>query len=73
MNGKSVNLEYRYAVINLSTGQCLGCMTCSYEIINDAYIAVPHGDNTYVGLYYNQADELWYTNADFSELAEGFN
>ena len=73
MDKKSVNLQYRYAYIDLVTGECLGCATFSYEIIHDAYISVPHGDNTYVGLYYNQQDGLWYTNADFSELAEGFN
>lgn len=73
MNERSLNLEYRYAVINLSTGECLGCMTCSYEIINDAYISVPHGNNDYVGSFYNQQDGLWYTTADFSELADGLN
>ena len=66
-------LQYRYAVINLSTGECLACATFSYEIINDAYIEVPHGNNNYVGSYYNQQDGLWYTDGTFGVLAEGLN
>lgn len=68
MNGKSVNLEFNYACINLETGECLGCATFSYEIINDAYIPVPHAYSSYVGKYYNQEDGLWYYNPEFTEI-----
>ena len=64
----SMNLEFNYAVINLQTGKCLACATFSYEIINDAYIAVPHAYHAYVGKYYNQADGIWYYDADFTEF-----
>lgn len=68
----SQNLQYVYAQINVSTGECLACATTSYEINHPAYILVPTmGD--YVGKFYNQEDGLWYTTGDFSELAEGLN
>ena len=73
MSERSMLLEYRYAIINLETGECLACMTFSYEIINDAYIPVPHGDNSYRHSFYNQQDGLWYTDGTFTVLAEGLN
>ena len=65
MNERIVNLEFNYAIINLDTGECLACMTFSYEIINDAYIAVPRAYHEYVGKYYNQANETWYYEPEF--------
>ena len=59
-------LQYTYAKINLETGECRGCMTCSYEINNPAYILVPLVDGDYVGKYYNQQDGHWYADAAFS-------
>jgi hypothetical protein len=73
MTNRAVNLEFKYAIINLSTGECLACMTFSYEIVNDAYIPVPHADDDYVGLYYNQQDGIWYEDSGFTVVAEGFN
>lgn len=68
MNGKSLNLEYKYAVIDLSTGECLACATFSYEIINEAYIPVPHIYDDYVGKYYNQENETWYYDSEFTQI-----
>lgn len=66
-------LMYNYAKINLSTGECVGCKTYSYEINNPAYIPVPSISNGYVGKYYNQQDGLWYTDGTFTVLADGLN
>ena len=66
-------LEYTYAKIDLETGRCKSCMTCTYEINNAAYILVPYVTNDYVGKYYNQQDGLWYTDGTFSVLADGLN
>lgn len=63
----SVNLQYNYAHIIPATGECITCMTFSYEINHPEWIAVPTlGD--YVGKYYNAADGLWYWDAGFTEL-----
>ena len=66
-----VNLQYNYARIDLSTGECVGCRTYSYEIINDAYIPIPHMTSDYLGKYYR--DSLWYEDSEFTILAEGLN
>lgn len=63
-------LQYTYATIDLETGECYGCMTYSFEIINEAYIPVPTLDD-YVGKYYK--DGLWYVDSEFTILAEGLN
>ena len=63
----SVNLQYNYATIDLDTGLCLFCRTYSYEIPLPEYIPVPTlGD--YTGKYYSQDDELWYLDAEFTQL-----
>lgn len=68
-----MNLAYNYARIDVETGLCLGCMTYSYEIINDAYIPVPHMSNDYIDKYYNREDGLWYVDSEFTVLADGLN
>lgn len=61
----SVNrLQYNYAQIELDTGLCVGCMTCSYEITMEGFIAVPSASNDYVGKYYH--DGSWYEDAEFT-------
>ena len=72
-NNIQPRLAYNYAKINLTTGECVGCMTFSYEINNAAYIPVPTISNGYVGSYYNQQDGLWYTDGTFTVLADGLN
>lgn len=68
MDKRIVNLEFKYAVINLQTGECLACATFSYEIINDAYIPVPHARSYYEHKFYNQADGLWYYDGEFTQI-----
>lgn len=67
-NNIESRLQYNYAKIRLDSGLCVGCMTFSYEIINEAYIPVPRASNEYAGKYYNQADGLWYYDADFTQI-----
>ena len=66
-------LAYNYARIIVETGECIGCKTYSYEIINDAYIPVPSIAGDYVGKYYNRTTGLWYTDGTFTVLADGLN
>lgn len=68
----SVNLQYCFAKINLTTGKCTGCMTTSDYIDNPAYIEVPELRD-YVGNYYNRNDGLWYADADFTVLVPELN
>lgn len=72
MNGNIIQprLQYTYAKINLETGRCSSCMTCSYEINNPAYILVP-AVSEYAGKYYNiNGDQMWYHDAAFTQLWE---
>lgn len=66
-------LAYNYARIIVETGECVGCKTYSYEIIDNRYIPVPQALSAYVGSYYNQQDGLWYTDGTFTVLADGLN
>lgn len=61
-------LQYNYAKIRIDSGLCVGCMTASYVINNDAYILVPDARDEYVGKYYNRADGLWYYDSDFTQI-----
>lgn len=61
-------LQYNYAKINLSTGECSFCKTYSYTIPLPEFIQVPKHTNDYVGKFYNQADGLWYLDAGFTQL-----
>lgn len=60
----SVNLQYNYAKINLDTGECIFCMTFSYEIPLPEYILVPVHTDDYVGKYYH--DGHWYADSAFT-------
>lgn len=53
-------LQYSYAQINTSTGECISCMTCSYVINNPAWILIPYYHDDYIGKYYNAENGLWY-------------
>lgn len=66
MEERAVNLEFKYAVINLQTGECLACATFSYEIINDAYIPVPHARSYYTGKFFDRDTESWFYDAEFT-------
>lgn len=66
----AMNLQYTYAVIELNTGLCRGCMTMSYEVNHPSYILVPTLDD-YQGKYYNlNGDQMWYWDEDFTRLWE---
>lgn len=54
-------LYYKYAEIDLETGECLGIMTTTREIDNPAMIAIPVEDDEYIGKYY--INGAWYVDA----------
>ena len=65
----SLNLQYNYAAIDLTTYECYGCLTKSYEVIIEAFIPVPVHTNDYIGKYYNMnGDQMWYLDAAFTQL-----
>jgi hypothetical protein len=68
-----MNLQYNYAIIDISTGLCLACMTKSYEVINDAYIPVPSISNEYRGKYYDRETDLWYLDESHTIEADEIN
>lgn len=57
-------LQYNYAGIDLETGECMSCMTYSYEINDPAFIPVPKAYNDYIGKYYHNGS--WYEDAEFT-------
>ena len=67
---RSMLLEYNYCKINLETGECIFCATYSYQVPLAEYILVPEANSGYRGKFYNQADELWYLDAGFTQLWE---
>ena len=68
MSNIQPRLPYNYAKIRLDSGLCVGCMTYSYEINNEAYIAVPRASSDYVGKYYNRQNGLWYYDQDMTQI-----
>ena len=69
-----VNLQYKYAQLDETTLQCVGCFTCTYEIPLWNYIEVEDLSLGYEDKYYNyNGDKLWYEDAEFTILAEGLN
>lgn len=67
-NSVQPRLQYNYAKINLTTGECVGCATFSYQINNAAYITVPRASDEYIGKFYNQSNGLWYYDAQFTQI-----
>ena len=66
----SINLQYNYANVDVETNRCVSCMTCSYEIPLSNYILVPYATNDYIDKYYNFDNQLWYWDAEFTQLWE---
>lgn len=62
----SINLQYVYAQIDVSSGLCENVFTSSYQIPMAGYVEVPYQTTEYEGKYYNQADGHWYADADFT-------
>lgn len=65
-----INLQYSYAQIELDTGRCHSCFTCSYEIIDPEYIPVPYATDDYYNKYYDLNTEMWYINQEKTVLWE---
>lgn len=55
-------LYYKYAEIDIETGECLGVMTSTREINNPALIVIPVEDDEYIGKYYINGS--WYEDAE---------
>lgn len=51
-------LYYKYAEIDIDTGECLGVRTQTYEVNNPALIPIPVEDDNYIGKYYINGS--WY-------------
>ena len=66
----SQNLEYVYAIIDTSTGVCLGTYTSSGEITGENFVPIPQLDDNYVGKYYNPADGLFYYEPEYITVFE---
>lgn len=66
----SVALQYTYAVIDLNDGFCFACYTSTNEINQEDHILVPELDD-YMDKYYNlNGDQMWYWDAEFTQLWE---
>lgn len=68
-------LQYNYAQIDLSTGECIGTFTASYQIpsTHTQFVEIPvlSDEYDYEGKYYNiNGDQLWYHDAAFTDLWE---
>lgn len=67
----SINLQYNYAKINLTTGRCTSCGTYSYQVNHPSYIEVPYATDDYMDKYYNlNGDQMWYWDAEFTQIWE---
>lgn len=67
---------YYYAIIVLETGKCIEVRdTTNYYDPSEypEYIPIPEPSMAYILKYYNRADGKWYTDAQFTTLAEGLN
>lgn len=59
----SVNYYYNYAEIDPTTGECLGVITCTYEVVDDPrYVEIPVYDEEYCFKYYINGN--WYEDAE---------
>lgn len=67
----SLNLEYNFAVINVTTGRCGACYTTTTYVNHPSYVEVPYATNDYIGKYYNlNGDQMWYHDELFQNLWE---
>lgn len=51
-------LYYKYAEIDVETGECLGVCTQTYAVNNPALIPIPVEDDNYIGKFYINGN--WY-------------
>lgn len=63
---KNLNIEprlyYKYAEIDLNTGECVGLHTMTAPISHPAMISVEVADDNYIGKYYINGN--WYEDAE---------
>lgn len=55
-------LYYKYAEIDVDTGECVGLRTQTYPIDNPALIPIEVSDENYIGKYYINGE--WYEDAE---------
>jgi hypothetical protein len=60
-NAIQPRMYYKYAEIDLDTGECIGVMTRSHPLSNPALIPISVDDNDYIGKYYLNGS--WYEDA----------
>lgn len=63
----SQNLEFIYAVIDISTGLCLAVCTATSQATGENFILIPHYDESYEGKYYDRETESWFYDAGFTQ------
>lgn len=63
-------LPYNYAILD-ENNCCVGCRTYSYNIPLENYIPISSLNYDYLGKYYKEG--LWYTDSEFTILADGLN
>lgn len=57
---------YKYAEIDLTTGQCIGVFTDTGAVNHPSFIPIPVDDPNYLDKYYNQSNGQWYEDAAFT-------
>lgn len=62
-------LQYNYAVID-ENNCCYACLTYSVQVPLPNYILLPDIDDNYIDKYYNRENEMWYWDAEFTQLWE---
>ena len=70
MSNIQPRLQYNYAKVNLTTGECTSYGTFSYQINNPAYIEIPVADPDYYGKFYDFDTGLWYVDSEKTALWE---
>lgn len=66
-------LQYNYARIDTTTGECFDTFTASYQIPSSYtnFVEIPVFDSDYEGKFYNlNGDQMWYWDAEFTQLWE---
>lgn len=61
-------LAYHYAQIDLTTYECVGCFTCSYQIVDPEFIQIDSYKGEYVGTYYNPTDGNFYYDPEYTQI-----
>ena len=57
---------YHYAIIDATTGECIGYDDTSLQTDDPRYVLIDEWDDGYLFKYYNRADGKWYEDAAFT-------